>query len=128
MSKYLKWSCCLALMLVALFSSCTKNYNKEIIGWWVSNDATKNNYVYYIIREDGTYKKRMVVDSYGVVMDGTDRGTWVIDGSTITFNVETYNYKKQQGRVETYKIYQLENKHLILETEDGDRFEYRNAD
>ena len=124
----MRWSCSIALLFVILFSSCKKDYSKEIIGFWASENATKTSYVYYIIREDGTYKKRMVDDSFGVTMDGTDRGTWVIDGSTITFNVDTYNFKKQRGRTEIYKIYQLKENHLILETESGKRFGYINTD
>lgn len=120
--------CLLFLLTISFFCSCTPDYSEDIVGWWTSEDATKSSFVYYIIREDGTYKKRMKSNFFGVSLDGTERGTWIIDSSHITFNVLTYNGKEQNGRKETYKIQYLKNKTLILETEDGNHFVYINSD
>lgn len=119
MKKYL-----FLLLITVLLSCCTSNYNKDIVGWWVADDAGQSEYVYYIIRDDGTYKKRMKTD----LIDGTDRGTWEIKGSRIFFNVLTYNNKEQNGRKEERKIKSLSPKRLILETNDGTKFVYLNLD
>lgn len=119
MKKYL-----FMLLITVLLSCCTSNYNKDIVGWWVADDAGQSEYVYYIIRDDGTYKKRMKND----FIDGTDRGTWEIKGSRISFNVLTYNNKEQIGRKEDRKIKSLSPKRLILETNDGTKFVFLNID
>lgn len=116
------------LLITVLLSCCTSDYNKEIVGWWSSDDASKSKYVYYIIRDDGTYKKRMKTDFMGVDLDGTDRGTWEIKGSRIFFNVITYNNKEQNGRKESYRIKSLNREKLILETDEGTQFVYLNME
>lgn len=117
----------LLCLLVVLFVCC-QDYKKDIVGWWASERATPQNYVYYIIRDDGTYKKRMKTNVFGANIDGTDRGTWEIDGSDIIFNVETYNHKEQRGREERFKIRLLTDEKLILETRGGENFSYISAD
>ena len=123
MKKYL-----FPILVTLLLSCCTSDYNKEIVGWWVSDDASQSKYVYYIIRDDGTYKKRMKSDIMGVDIDGTDRGTWEIKGSRIYFNVLTYNNKEQNGRKVDYKIKMLKPNKMILETDEGTQFVYLNMD
>lgn len=117
-----------SVFLLLLLSCCTTDYSKDIVGWWVSEDANKNNYVYYIIRDDGTYKKRMKGDFMGVDFDGTDRGTWKVKGSQIFFDVHTYNNKEQHGRKAVFRIKSLKQNKLVLETDEGTQFIYISAD
>lgn len=117
------------LVIAALsFVCCTPDYSKDIIGWWASDDATPNSYVYYIIRDNGTYKKRMKGNLYGAPYNWTERGSWEIKDSKIFFNVETFNGKTQNNSVSEYEIYSLKNKKLVLETKDGKKFVYINTD
>ena len=106
------------LTFLFVLSACSKNYEKEIVGWWLSEDATRYHYVGYIINENGKYTKRMKSTEPYYSFDGTDKGRWKVKGSRIFFYVDTYNGKKQHNRIEAYEIYYLKDSKLILKSGD----------
>ena len=100
------------IILTSLFASCT-DYKKDIVGWWISCDKNFNpertgSYVYYIIREDGTYKIRRKGSFMGSEWDDTERGNWSISGSKITFT------DKKDGRTHKRQIEFIEKDKIIM--------------
>ncbi|MBP7735714.1 MAG: hypothetical protein KA369_07045 [Spirochaetes bacterium] len=94
------------LAIVAVFSACSKDYSKDIIGTWDAGKATLNKNMTVVIKNDGT----MTAEIKDLDMKPI-KGTYRLDGGHIEFKLSTITL--------SYRITSVDGKALVMRSKDA---------
>jgi hypothetical protein len=128
----------LSLLLACVLASCSpaaapvdeKDYSTKIVGDWLGTVGDVNETIAF--RSDGQFvsevrERGFISNTLGQGVTGTIRGTWAINGKSITLNIASAENERVANRTTTSVIEQFMPNELTVKSDRGDTSKFRRA-
>ncbi len=127
----------LGLLFACALASCSpavtvdeKDYSTKIVGDWLGTVGDVNETIAF--RSDGQFvsevrERGFISNTLGQGVTGTIRGTWTINGKSITFNVASAENERVANWTTTSTIEQFTQNELTVKSDRGDTSKFRRA-
>jgi hypothetical protein len=128
----------LGLLLTWALAACSpaaapvdeKDYSTKIVGDWLGTVGDMNETIAF--RSDGQFvsevrERGFISNTLGQGVTGTIRGTWAINGKSITLNIASAENERVANRSTTSVIETFTPNELIVKSDRGDTSKFRRA-
>jgi hypothetical protein len=127
----------LGLLFACALASCSpaapideKDYSTKIVGDWLGTVGDTNETIAF--RSDGQFVSEVrdrgfISNTLGQGVTGTIRGTWTINGKSITLNIASAQNERVANRTTTSTIEQFLPNELTVKSDRGDTSKFRRA-